>query len=216
MKLFITNKNESPRMFKNPVLEYFSHIHPAVPLVVYLPVILYFAYFGLVTTPVYLAVALWFGGLLFWTLLEYTMHRFAFHFKPTTKRGKRILFMAHGCHHDYPRDKTRLVMPLLQSVPLAFFFYFLFRYLFAPYHDSLYSGLVAGYLSYDCLHYAFHHFAMKSKIAAFLKVYHLKHHYSTPDSGYGVSNPLWDYVFRTTPKEVTQKEIQEWADLTAA
>jgi len=216
MKLFVTNKNESPRYFKNPILEYFSHIHPAIPLVIYLPVILFSSYQGFLTTPAYTAIALFLSGMLFWTILEYTMHRFAFHYKPKTAFGKRLQFMVHGSHHDYPRDKTRLVMPLLVSVPLAVFFYTVFYFLFAPYNDSLYAGLVTGYLSYDCLHYAFHHFTMKGKISSFLKIYHLKHHYNDPESGYGVSNPLWDYVFQTVPKAVAQEQMDEWADLTAA
>lgn len=216
MKLFVTNKNKSVRLFKNPILEYFSHIHPAIPGIVYLPVIAYFAYLGLKTGPLYLEISLWFVGVLFWTLLEYTMHRFAFHYKPKTEMGERIIFLVHGIHHDYPRDKTRLVMPLLVSLPLAFFFYYLFTFLFAPYHYGLYSGLVTGYLAYDWLHFAFHHFTMNGKVSSFLKTYHLKHHYNDPDSGYGVSNPLWDYVFRTIPKEVSQKQIKEWADLTTA
>lgn len=33
--------------------------------------------------------------------------------------GKKLHFMSHGIHHDYPRDSTRLVMPLLLSLPLA-------------------------------------------------------------------------------------------------
>lgn len=212
MKSFVTNKNVSARLFKNPVLEYFSHIHPAMPVVVSVPVILYFLYQGLVTTP-YAALPLWLAAILAWTLLEYTRHRWAFHFIPKGPRGKKIVFLLHGVHHDYPHHKTRLVMPLLISVPLALFFYYLFWAALAPYHNALFAGLVAGYVAYDCLHYAYHHFAMKGKVPAFLKIYHLKHHYSDPNNGFGVSNPIWDYVFGTVPKEVSQKSKKQWLDM---
>ncbi len=61
-----------------------------------------------------------------------------------------------------------------------------------------------GYLIYDITHYATHHFTMRRGIFKFLKRYHLKHHYKTPDLRYGVSSPLWDWVFGTMPKEPDQ------------
>jgi sterol desaturase/sphingolipid hydroxylase (fatty acid hydroxylase superfamily) len=33
-----------------------------------------------------------------------------------------------------------------------------------------------------------------------LKQYHLRHHYKDDDVGFGISSPLWDYVFGTTRK----------------
>jgi hypothetical protein len=52
--------------------------------------------------------------------IEYIIHRWAFHYEPKTEWGKSTL-LVHGIHHDYPKDATRLVMPLLVSVPLALF-----------------------------------------------------------------------------------------------
>jgi len=48
------------------------------------------------------------------------------------------------------------------------------------------------------LHYATHHFPMKRGVLLWLKQYHLRHHYKDDHAGYGISSPLWDYVFRTT------------------
>jgi len=36
---YVSNKNESVRMFESRFLEFFSHVHPATPLVIYVPVI---------------------------------------------------------------------------------------------------------------------------------------------------------------------------------
>lgn len=195
---------DSVRIFKNPVLEYFSHIHPATPLVCYIPVVVYFFYQSLQMTSLLTTFSFFMAGLLVWTFVEYTLHRFFFHFEFQGKVGNRIHFLIHGVHHDYPKDATRLVMPLLVSVPLAFLFYFIFKLVFSPYHESIFSGMVLGYIFYDTLHYAFHHFAMKGKIFSFLKKYHLVHHYLNPDSGFGVSTPLWDFVFRTVEKPTDQ------------
>jgi 4-hydroxysphinganine ceramide fatty acyl 2-hydroxylase len=193
-------------MFKNPVLEYFSHIHPVTPIVVYTPLILVTAYLGYMEIGIIALVISFLGGLLLWTLMEYLIHRFAFHYEPKTENGKRLHFLVHGVHHDYPRDATRLVMPLLVSVPLAIVFYLLFQAVFGVYHLTAFSGFVFGYVAYDSIHYATHHWQMEGRIGKFLKQYHLKHHYNDNHTAYGVSNPLWDYIFRTIPHYLNKKK----------
>ncbi len=76
------------------------------------------------------------GGVAAWSLAEYVLHRYIFHFKATSEFGKRIHFMFHGVHHDYPSDSKRLVMPPSVSVPLALLFFFLFRLIFGQLHDD--------------------------------------------------------------------------------
>ena len=45
-RLFVSNKDETIPLFKNPVLEYFSHIHPATPVVVFMPVVVWSLWMG--------------------------------------------------------------------------------------------------------------------------------------------------------------------------
>lgn len=208
---YISNKNETVRLFKNNFLEYFSHIHPATPVVVYLPVIAVTFYYGLLRVSPAMGVLLFFAGILLWTITEYSIHRWAFHTEPTSERGKKIHFLVHGVHHGYPRDRTRLVMPLLVSLPLATMFYFLYSWIFgSSFHLIIFSGFVTGYVSYDTIHYATHHWKMKGKIGNWLRVYHLRHHYEDEYTAFGVSNPLWDYVFGTVPKYlIEEKEIKK-------
>jgi len=196
---YVSNKNETIRLFKNPFLEYFSHIHPITPIIVYVPVLLVCAFFGFQQVPYYYGIPAYFGGLLLWTFTEYVIHRWAFHYQPKTELGKKAHFLVHGIHHDYPRDATRLVMPLLVSVPLALFFLWLFSLIFGDYLLIIFSGFILGYVSYDSIHYATHHINLKGKIGSFLRVYHLRHHYEDDATAYGVSNPLWDYIFKTVP-----------------
>lgn len=203
--MFISNKDETIRLFKNPVLEYFSHIHPITPLVVFLPAAGIALCVSILGGGIAEAIGFWSSvavfatGIIAWTLVEYVIHRWAFHLEPTTEIGKRVHFLVHGIHHDYPRDSTRLVMPLLVSVPLGIAFFFLFAALFAPYHNALFSGFIFGYVAYDSIHYATHHFPMTSRVGRFLKEYHMKHHYVDDHTAFGVSTPLWDFVFRTVP-----------------
>ena len=196
---YVSSKNESVRFFENDFIERFSHVHPVTPLVVFLPVIAYTLY--LAVGPRGLSIAATAGlfllGLLIWTLVEYAMHRYLFHYEPKTRWGKRMHFFVHGAHHDYPQDATRLVAPPAFSVPVALIFYGLFLAAFGRLAPALFAGFIFGYLCYDMIHYATHHFSMKSRVGLWLKQYHLRHHYKDDHHGYGVSSPLWDYVFRT-------------------
>jgi sterol desaturase/sphingolipid hydroxylase (fatty acid hydroxylase superfamily) len=196
---YVSNKNETIPLFKNPVLEYFSHIHPITPVIVFVPVLLACAYFGIQRVPLIPGIITFLAGILLWTLIEYIIHRWVFHYHPKTVTGKKVHFLVHGIHHDYPRDATRLVMPLLVSVPLAAFFFYLFMAVFGNYYLLIFSGFVLGYVSYDSIHYATHHINLKGKIGGFLRSYHLRHHYEDEHTAYGVSTPLWDYIFRSIP-----------------
>jgi 4-hydroxysphinganine ceramide fatty acyl 2-hydroxylase len=201
-QLYVSNKNESVRMFESNFMEFFSHVHPATPVILYTPVIGYMLYAALVHKKLsFLAVAgLFLLGILAWTLLEYIIHRWIFHYEPKSRLGKLLHFIVHGVHHDYPQDATRLVMPPILSIPLAVVFYVLFAVTLGRFAPAVSAGFAFGYVCYDTIHYATHHFAMKRGVWLWLKQYHLRHHYKDDQAGYGVSSPLWDHVFRTTRK----------------
>ena len=201
-RLYVSNKNETVRMFESDFMEFFSRVHPVIPLALYLPVVGYMLYVSLWRQHLsFVAVAaLFLLGILLWTLIEYLIHRYIFHYEPKTRWGKQLHFVIHGVHHDYPNDARRLVMPPVISIPLAFLFFGLFLLIFGSLAPAVFAGLVFGYLCYDMLHYATHHLAMKRGMWLWLKQYHLRHHFKDDRVGYGISSPLWDYVFRTTRK----------------
>jgi len=201
-RLYVSKKNETVRMFESDFIEFFSRVHPVTPLLLYMPVVGYMLYVSLWQRKFsILAVAgLFLLGVLIWTLLEYLIHRYVFHYEPKSRLGKQFHFIVHGVHHDYPNDARRLVMPPSISIPLAFFFYGLFLVIFGRLASGVFAGLVFGYVCYDMLHYATHHFPMKTGLWLWLKQYHLRHHYKDDHVGYGISSPLWDYIFGTTRK----------------
>jgi len=199
-KLYVSNKDETARMFKSDFLEAFSKVHWSVPLFIYVPVIGYLFYLSIVDYEVSAVeiFGLIVAGLFIWTITEYLLHRFVFHFHTTSDFGKRITFMFHGVHHDYPNDTKRLVMPPSVSIPLAVGFFFLFQAILGDISVApFYIGFIAGYLFYDISHYAIHHFNMHSKFWLVIKNHHMRHHYQDPELGFGVSSPIWDSVFRT-------------------
>jgi len=198
-KNFVSNSQESVRMFKSNFLESLSKVHYFVPIIIFVPVILvcsYFAYDKQIGALNY--IGLFAAGLFIWTLTEYIMHRFVFHFVPKQQWALRLHFIFHGVHHDYPSDAKRLVMPPSASIPLASAFYFLFDYLLpANYIFGFFPGFILGYLVYDISHYAIHHFNFKGSFWKKIKQHHMLHHYQDPTKGYGVSSPLWDKVFNS-------------------
>jgi sterol desaturase/sphingolipid hydroxylase (fatty acid hydroxylase superfamily) len=212
-----TTRGQEPiRLFKSDLLEFFTHIHPAVVLILWAPVAIYFlvrAIAGRATDapPLYIPSG-FLTGLFVWTFTEYAAHRFLFHYRPRTRRQERVLFLFHGVHHAQPHSKTRLVMPPVVSLPLAVLFYVAFRLILgtvlgAPqWVPPLFSGFVAGYLAYDMLHYATHHFPMRRGYWKYLKRYHMQHHFKTPNQRFGVSSPLWDAVFKTKPADVESRQ----------
>ena len=202
-------KDDTPiRLFKSDFLEWFTHISPVVLLVVFLPIIGFFLWRsarpnqGIGWWHVLTSFAI---GLLIWPLVEYLLHRFVFHFSPKnpSERMKRVLFLMHGVHHAQPREKSRLVMPPVVSIPLAAIFYALFlgvvgSLLKLPnYVDGIFAGFMLGYVIYDMTHYSLHHFSFKGEYFVKLRRHHMAHHFKTHNQRFGVSTWFWDDVFRT-------------------
>lgn len=187
------------QMFETPLIERFSRIHPITPFVFWLPVYSYLGVraarhgVGLLT-----GLGLVLVGLFLWTLAEYVLHRYVFHYVGPRLWQRRMHFVLHGVHHDFPQDADRLVMPLGASIPLGIAFYTLFRVVFGPVPaDPLFVGFGLGYLVYDGTHYAIHHFRMSSRWGKWIKRHHMVHHHTGENARWGVSSPLWDWVLGT-------------------
>ncbi len=199
----------SPRMFDNPLLERLSRVHPIVPPLIYLPVIGYCLIRSLAVEDLGAAAVagVFLLGLVGWSLTEYLLHRFVFHFEPDTRWGRRLHFIIHGVHHDFPHDPMRLVMPPSVSVPLALLFFFGFQAAFGPdWSLPAFAGFLLGYLIYDMTHFHLHHHRSKNRVSLALRRYHYRHHFQQSDRGFGVTSGLWDYVFRTVPAVVRRRQ----------
>jgi sterol desaturase/sphingolipid hydroxylase (fatty acid hydroxylase superfamily) len=229
---YVSNKDESLRIFRSDLFERLSYVHPAVPHLIYIPLIGLMLYLGSVNGVEAGAIGWLFAlGVLLWTAAEYVVHRFVFHATQELEDGVReiveglepgeaaypkmkgwrmkLYFLAHGVHHDFPNDSRRLVMPPSVSIPLAVIFWVLFRLVFGPAAGAaVFAGFVAGYLAYDTIHYAVHHFSLHSRVMLYLKKKHFRHHYQDSTKDFGVSSSLWDFVLGTNgPK--TGNEVRK-------
>ena len=191
----------SPPMFDSPWLDRFTRVHPAVPVVLFGPVIVLLLALGIDRAGFWNSVGLFVGGYAVWTLTEYWLHRVVFHFEPEDGIGAKLHWMIHGVHHDHPNDPLRLVMPPSASIPLATLFVIIWQIVFGYGGGfAVSAGFLAGYLGYDMTHYFVHHGKPRGPIGRKLRELHMRHHFEDDTTGYGVSAPYWDRVFGTAPQ----------------
>jgi 4-hydroxysphinganine ceramide fatty acyl 2-hydroxylase len=195
----IKNKGQG-KVFQSEYLEMMTKTHPIVIYSMYLPVVFFLLYYGIVNRQIAAGkLALYFlFGVLSWTLVEYIIHRFVFHIISDNPKTQRVIYKLHGIHHEYPRDRERLFMPPVPSLILAAFFFTLEYLLFGWNVLGFFPGFLFGYLLYGSMHYAIHAFTPPSFLKALWRNHHL-HHYKYPEKGFGVSSVIWDHVFGTIP-----------------
>src|SRR4051794_35179060 len=88
----------SPQMFENRLLDRFSRVHPATPLVIYVPVIALLLAVSAARMSALGIVGAVVAGYFVWTLAEYWLHRVIFHFEPQEGLGARLHWIIHGVH----------------------------------------------------------------------------------------------------------------------
>jgi sterol desaturase/sphingolipid hydroxylase (fatty acid hydroxylase superfamily) len=211
----IHNKGQA-RLFKSQYLEYLTKTHPLVIWGIYLPVISFMLYYSVTAAnlPVVTIALTFLGGMFFWSFFEYCIHRFAFHFIAESERAMKFVYLIHGNHHQYPRDKERLFMPPVPSLILASV---IFSFLFLVFSLSgikenvfaFFPGFMLGYLLYGSMHYAIHAWNPPFKWMKPLWRNHHLHHYKNEHMGFGVSSTLWDHVFGTMFDLKKEKEDTE-------
>lgn len=190
-------------LFKNKLIERLTRTHIAVPLVLFSIISAGLIIYGVQNGHIagFTIGLLFLAGFISFTLVEYLMHRFLFHLTPTTEKREKFAYTVHGVHHDYPKDKDRLAMPIPLSITLSTGFYFLFKLIMGNLVYAFLPGFLIGYSAYLWIHYMVHAFQPPKNFWKVLWVHHGIHHYKDPNSAFGVSSSLWDYVFRTMPKK---------------
>jgi sterol desaturase/sphingolipid hydroxylase (fatty acid hydroxylase superfamily) len=206
----IHNKGQA-QLFKNHYLEMLTKTHPLVIWGLYIPVMSVMLYYSSAKFN-YTAGHIFFvflGGMFFWTLFEYVAHRFIFHFLAESERAKKIVYIIHGNHHHYPRDRERLFMPPVPSLIIASVVFSLMFLIMRQYAFMFFPGFIFGYLIYGTMHYAIHAWNPPFKWMKPLWRNHHLHHYKNEHNGFGVSSTLWDHVFGTMFDLKKEKEDKE-------
>jgi sterol desaturase/sphingolipid hydroxylase (fatty acid hydroxylase superfamily) len=206
----IHNKGQAT-LFKNEYLEMLTKTHPLVIWGMYLPVMVYCMYRSntRLNYSIEMIVLVFFAGMAFWTFFEYIMHRFIFHLVAESERARKIVYVMHGNHHEYPRDRERLFMPPVPSIIIACAIFSLMFLIMGQFVFMFFPGFILGYLMYGTMHYAIHAWNPPFKWLKPLWRNHHLHHYKNDHRGFGVSTTLWDRVFRTMFDLKKEKEDKE-------
>jgi len=196
-------QSESPQLFRNQALEKLTHTHIAVPISIFILFSLFllslaFAYTPLGTLTILL---LFLAGIFSFTLVEYLMHRYLYHIHSAyNKKIRRLQYLMHGVHHEFPKDKSRLAMPPVLSVGIALLLLSCTYMVMHKYALAFLPGFIMGYTIYIFIHYSIHAYPPPKNKLRILWKHHSIHHYRDPEKAFGVSSPLWDYVFGTMPE----------------
>jgi sterol desaturase/sphingolipid hydroxylase (fatty acid hydroxylase superfamily) len=141
-------------------------------------------------------------GLVIWTLLEYFIHRFLFHIRMPLRnaRLREIVNVSHLGHHASPRDPTKVLVQTPFGIAISAL---LFGLLYATTRSVFSSagmmvGIWAGFLYYEAVHYRVHFSLSGTGLVAWQRRAHFYHHFTNNKRCFGVTSPVWDYVFRTT------------------
>lgn len=197
-----TTNEEDARVYENPVLHALSKNHISAPLIIFygggsaLSIYAFFKFeLGAVSLLLYFLT-----GMLLFTLIEYLVHRFLYHLPQVYEEGG-VAYALHGIHHKYPKDKKRLVMPPVLSVVLASIILGINYFFMGGNGFPFTGGFLFGYAGYLTVHYVVHRFKPPKNFFKQLWIHHSIHHYKDDEVAFGVSSPLWDFVFRTMPKK---------------
>ncbi len=174
---------------------------PWLPLIIWLPVAVALLVFAtsrlsadLGAVPFSFALG---GGLIGWTLFEYLLHRYLFHWERKDWIG-RVMEAIHGKHHDNPDDLALAIVPpqnaFLILLPVTLCLACVLPLALLP---AFIGAFILGYLAYEYLHLAIHAAPLTSQWGRRLQRNHLAHHHSNSARSFGVTSPLWDFLFGT-------------------
>ena len=189
----------SKQLFKSPVLEKLSRTHIAVPLVIfalYTAGLLYWS-FEHTSLSIWTSIGLFLSGVLIFTWIEYLVHRYVFHMKTYTALRAKWQYTIHGVHHEFPKDKDRLAMPPLLSVTISTILLLVLKLVLGDLVFAFLPGFLTGYAAYLAIHYMVHAYPPPRNFFKVLWINHSVHHYKDGEVVFGVSSPLWDYIYGT-------------------
>jgi dihydroceramide fatty acyl 2-hydroxylase len=134
-----------------------------------------------------------------WTLIEYLLHRFVLHVRTQTLAIRHTIERLHQGHHQDPGDEAKITVPVYGSVPIGAALVGLFRLLTGSWEVAalLMIGSIGGYLSYETVHFHIHCNATRGRWLRRRRRYHFFHHFKNQRRCFGVTTPLWDWVFGT-------------------
>jgi sterol desaturase/sphingolipid hydroxylase (fatty acid hydroxylase superfamily) len=198
---------QQARLFQSERLERFTRISLAGFLTTWLLALPLAVAVGWNTsTPPVEALGLVAAGFVFWLPVEYVLHRYLFHWKPSNPALRRFVFIMHGNHHDTPNDPLRNLMPPIVTVPVGVVLWTIAVFLLDPWGIWTFLGFGIGYVIYDLSHYACHQMPMNGRLGQMLKRHHMRHHHIDEAANYAITVPVLDWLFGTRIESLKKVE----------
>jgi 4-hydroxysphinganine ceramide fatty acyl 2-hydroxylase len=197
----------SKRLFNQPFLERLTRTPFWLPVILFYLISVFSVYYTVknYNESIFVYLLIFPLGIIFFTLVEYILHRFVFHFNAVTEKEKKLQYTIHGVHHEFPRDKDRLVMPVPLSIFLSAIFFGIYFLIMGSWGILFFAGFAAGYSTYLMIHYAVHKLRPPRNILRYLWKHHSLHHFKGDHFAFAVSMPFWDYVFNTLPSNTKSR-----------
>jgi sterol desaturase/sphingolipid hydroxylase (fatty acid hydroxylase superfamily) len=144
---------------------------------------------------VWSAVLAFFLGSMTWSLLEYAIHRWLGHDVRT--RGN-VFESEHTRHHatgDYFAGTLKKLAAAVAALGVVLVPGW---WLVGPVQGAAFAtGLAGCYGYYEWMHRHAHTHAPRTAYGRWVRRHHFSHHFSDPRVNFGVTSPIWDFVFGT-------------------
>jgi hypothetical protein len=137
--------------------------------------------------------------------LEWLIHVYGLHAKPTTVFGRRLdplYARRHRMHHRDPRNIPLVFVPLPVLAGFVIVLAAISYFAFGPWPLKLTAfGTMATFLfGYEWSHFLIHSpYVPRTPVFRVVWRAHILHHYKNEKYWFGVTNPIADHVLRTYP-----------------
>lgn len=147
-------------------------------------------------------------GVVLWTLLEYSLHRWAFH----RRLFGKLVAKEHLLHHAKVDYFAHWTMKVALAVPLLAAIVAISTMLVGwQLGVSVPVGVLSGYGFYEVLHRRIHVSAPMGAYGRWARRHHLLHHFGKSDMNHGVTSPIWDIAFGTLAPRTPVRVPRQYA-----
>jgi 4-hydroxysphinganine ceramide fatty acyl 2-hydroxylase len=179
------------------LVKYFASKNPVHLFLYVLPILILLTY-ELKTSASSFSIIGFGMGIIYWSFLEYAIHRWLYHTNFKNKWVTYFIGSFHTYHHTDMSDHRVLNSGFLMVAvvtPLVLTpFYFLLPYGVVL---SMALGLVTYYYCYEWVHYMIHYKEYKSGYMSYIQKYHMFHHDYAPLKNFGNTTHIWDLLLGT-------------------
>lgn len=151
------------------------------------------------------------AGIIFWTFMEYMLHRFLGHVLIFKNKFRK----EHQKHHHVRNYFASVMDKFLTSFIFGSLTLVITYYLVGKWPSVIFTtGFISMYLFYEYVHRSLHVKAPTTKIGEKLRKHHFYHHFNDEYMNQGVTTRFWDRLFGTFREvdtvDVNKKFIMPW------